>query len=486
MRRLLFSAVILFLLSGCAARSPVESVMARDFDRLESWIAQGYFNETNMKDNAGSSYLILFTLIQNNQRQWVEKIFKQRKDPLSFDYSGGLLMTAPNISMYNYLKSKGFTPLAKHFSMAFRREVARWMLADLNKKGSNELNEALAYAIGSANRTNFSPILEPILGPHIKENLAIIKIALSMGADLRDPNNYMGVPIYKTLGEPLYQALGSAIPPEIRTLIAEEKLEKKTQIAKQKSRKEAEIAEQKSLKMLEKHCLQNDDIVACKKYADLSQDVLGISLVKEKIDQKKAATRREEQKFANLKKNQKCQLKEQKWFYHSSTCEKGLAHGKGLAIHQNGQLKFEGVFKKGIRISGLLSHGGTPMYDGPVSGGRPDGMGICFHQGEPEECKYYKGKRVDVIYKQRIAMLEQQRIMDEKISKMAAEQKAQLDAIELKMLAGDSASVSVSDQHNGPGSVIGDIIMDNVSGKLNKEVNKLVDKGINKLFDHLF
>lgn len=484
MRRLLFSAVILFLLSGCAARSPLGSVLARDFDHLESWIAQGYFNETNMKDNAFISYVTLAHLIRENQRQWVEKIFKQRKDPLSFDWGDQLLTSAPNIAMYNYLKSQGFTPSAKHFGIFFPRATARWILADLKKKGMNELNEALIYAIDLAHKTDL--YYAPTLRSKRKGQVAIIKIALSMGADLRAPNHYMSVPIYRTLGEPLYQALGSAVPPEIRTLIAEEKMEKKIRIAKQKSQKEAEIVERKLLKTLEKRCLQNDDIAACKKYANLSQDGAGIKLVKEKIDQENAAIRREEQKFASLKKSQKCQLKEQKWFYHSSTCKKGLAHGKGLAVHRNGQLKFEGVFKKGIRISGLLSHGGTPMYDGPVSVGRPDGIGICFHQSEPEECKYYKGKRVDVIYKQRIAMLEQQRIMDEKISKMGEMQKAQLDAIEQKMLAGGSASSSTSGQQNGSGSVIGDIVMDKVSGRLDKEVDQLVDKGLNKLFDHLF
>ncbi|MEC4678820.1 MAG: hypothetical protein VST69_08725 [Nitrospirota bacterium] len=484
MRRLLFSAVILFMLSGCAARSPLESVVTRDFDRLEFWIAQSYFSEAKRKDNTFISHVTLKHLIEENQRQWVEKIFKQRKDPVSFDWNDQLLTSAPNISMYNYLKSQGFTPLAKHFSMSpLPRTVASWLLADLKNKGMNELNEALAYAIDFANATYLHFI--PTLRSQGKERIAIIKIALSMGADLRTPN-HMGVPIYKILSEPFYQALGSAVPPEIRILIAEEKMEKKTRIAKQKSQKEAEISEQQLLKALEKRCLQNDDMAACKKYANLSQDGAGIKLVKEKIDQENAAVHSEEQKFASLKKSQTCQLKEQTWFYHSNTCKKGLAHGKGLAVHLNGQLKFEGVFKKGVRISGLLSHGGTPMYDGPISGGRPDGIGICFHQGEPEECKYYKGKRVDVIYKQRIAMLEQQRILDEKISKMGEMQKAQLDAIEQKIGAGGSVSVSASSEHDGPGSVIGDIVMDKVSGRLDKEVNKLVDKGLNKLFDHLF
>lgn len=113
-----------------------------------------------------------------------------------------------------------------------------------------------------------------------------------------------------------------------------------------------------------------------------------------------------------LKGKQACRLKEDNWIYSGTACRKRLAHGEGVAYHMERDLRFEGTFRAGRRIKGIIYKGETPLFDGPIVNGRPDGVGICFHEGEPEECKFYKGKRVDVVYKQRIEMAKQRKEME--------------------------------------------------------------------------
>ena len=122
---------------------------------------------------------------------------------------------------------------------------------------------------------------------------------------------------------------------------------------------------------------------------------------------------------------QKCKVKEQGWVYTGSSCKAGFAHGTGRAINNGKSLSYAGKFINGQRIEGKIHFNGQPMYDGLLKNGKPNGKGICFYEGEPEECKYYEGKRVDSLYKQRIAMDKQQKLMDEKLAKIEQAQNAQ-------------------------------------------------------------
>jgi len=133
---------------------------------------------------------------------------------------------------------------------------------------------------------------------------------------------------------------------------------------------------------------------------------------------------------AYLYLNQKCRLIESDWIYQGSDCKAGLAHGKGKAVNSEKSLAFEGQFQRGARTHGKLYYNGVPMYDGPLQNSRPNGSGICFHEGEPEECKYYEGKRVDTLYKQRIEMAKQQAIIDEKLRKLELSQQDQMRQIQ--------------------------------------------------------
>ena len=120
----------------------------------------------------------------------------------------------------------------------------------------------------------------------------------------------------------------------------------------------------------------------------------------------------EDRRIAKLKKAQTCKLNDANWVYTSKACRSGYAHGTGVAEHVNGILRFEGTFKNGQRTRGIIYQNDEPLFDGSILAGRPDGMGVCYNNGEPEECRYYKGKRIDTLYKQRIELAAQTRYME--------------------------------------------------------------------------
>ncbi len=280
--------------------------------------------------------------------------------------------------------------------------------------------------------------------------------------------------------------LGGKAARDVYNLLAQSPIV--TNIARnQKEKKRAGQRAEEKAKRLRKElsarktrCLQANDTVSCQEYLKTATDLSGINEAKKIL--REGAALKMQVRMATLRKNQVCKLKEGKWLYSSKTCVNNLAHGKGVALHLNGQLKFEGTFNKGVRVTGLLSYNNAPMYDGPIAAGKPDGMGICFHKGEPEECKYYKGKRVDVIYKQRIAMLEQQRIMDAKIKQMADQQKQQLDAMQENIDSVKSRSASGRSGDDEP-TTLGGVLVDAAADKLR---DKAADKAVDLLFDALF
>jgi len=106
-----------------------------------------------------------------------------------------------------------------------------------------------------------------------------------------------------------------------------------------------------------------------------------------------------------IERTQKCRLKHQDWLYVGSACNDGYANGNGRAVSKDGVQSFSGRIVKGKFVSGLYTIEGNKEYDGLFKNGLPDGEGICFYRGKPEECKYYQGYRVDTLYKQREEMV---------------------------------------------------------------------------------
>ncbi|RDH83813.1 MAG: hypothetical protein DIZ80_06650 [endosymbiont of Galathealinum brachiosum] len=164
--------------------------------------------------------------------------------------------------------------------------------------------------------------------------------------------------------------------------------------------------------------------------------------------------------------SQKCKIKEDGWIYKGSSCNAGFAHGSGSAINNDKNLSYSGAFQNGHRVNGKVKYNGQPMYDGKMKQGKPNGLGICFHEGEPEECKYYEGKRVDSLYKQRIEMAKQQKIMDEKLAKMQQAQSAQYKQMQIQMRNTPAAAKSKD---------FGDVIIEEGQRRV-----------VNKIFDSLF
>ena len=91
-------------------------------------------------------------------------------------------------------------------------------------------------------------------------------------------------------------------------------------------------------------------------------------------------------------------LKNDNWAYTGKACENGLAHGMGRA-EDNAGLKFIGMFENGQRTKGEIFQAGNMIFEGNLVDDKPNGNAICYYEGEHEECRFYKGKRIDTLYK---------------------------------------------------------------------------------------
>ena len=128
-------------------------------------------------------------------------------------------------------------------------------------------------------------------------------------------------------------------------------------------------------------------------------------------------------------------------------------------------MKYEGKFINGQRVNGEISLNGKSLYDGAMKNGKPHGKGICYYNDEPEECKYYKGKRIDALYKQRIEFARQHEelaAMKEKMAEIQAQQQNQ------RYYSNQSNQASGSN-----------VIMDTLK-------RKATEKVVDKIFDQLF
>ena len=116
------------------------------------------------------------------------------------------------------------------------------------------------------------------------------------------------------------------------------------------------------------------------------------------------------------------------------------------------------------------------MYHGEIKDAKPHGKGVCFQEGEPEECKFYMGKRIDTLYKQRIAMAKQQKAMNEKLAQMQQAQDKRLTQMEGKISA---AAAAPRARTVSTGNDMGDVLM-------NAAKRKATDKVMDAVFDRLF
>ena len=110
--------------------------------------------------------------------------------------------------------------------------------------------------------------------------------------------------------------------------------------------------------------------------------------------------------FQKQKQQEKCSLVSDNWTYIEGDCVNSLAQGKGIAVNVEG-LRFEGSFNEGKRTEGEILQNGEMIFAGKLEDDKPHGEALCQYEGEYEECRFYKGKRIDSLYKIRLEMAKQ-------------------------------------------------------------------------------
>jgi outer membrane murein-binding lipoprotein Lpp len=121
-----------------------------------------------------------------------------------------------------------------------------------------------------------------------------------------------------------------------------------------------------------------------------------------------------ERRAKELEADQACAMDTIDWFYIGDDCLNDYAQGNGVALNPYQSLKFDGLIVDGIMIEGVLYKDDEQIYEGKFQDGLAHGSGICFYQGTPEECRYYKGDRVDSLHKQREEFNRQQEMLSDR------------------------------------------------------------------------
>ncbi len=104
--------------------------------------------------------------------------------------------------------------------------------------------------------------------------------------------------------------------------------------------------------------------------------------------------------FEQLSRKAKCKLKNSNWVYTAENCKDGYAEGEGSAEDRSG-LKFIGSFKAGSRVKGEIHQNDEMIFSGELVDDKPSGNAICLFEKEYEECRFFRGKRIDTLYKVR-------------------------------------------------------------------------------------
>lgn len=220
--------------------------------------------------------------------------------------------------------------------------------------------------------------------------------------------------------------------------------------------KRIQSAEKKALSL---ESCRNGDSSSCEY---LERNLTSLSPLRVQLANAISAGKTKRANFAAIRANAPCQLDDPDWRYTGQACAGTLAHGLGEAMHIDGELSFKGTIEKGHRVQGVLSVNGMPMYEGRLVNGKPEGAGICYFRGEPEECRYFQGMRVDALQKQRLEFAEQQELLRKQQQEMMAMRK-------------EIADLRSRPAGNSGGRTIGNAVADQAT-----------DYVIRKLFDRLF
>lgn len=161
-------------------------------------------------------------------------------------------------------------------------------------------------------------------------------------------------------------------------------------------------------------CRYRKSLTACQ---EISTRTDPLSVMGREASQIAAGLTQEQQEWGRLYASQKCRLQQANWLYEGDACVGSLAQGQGRARSRDGSLSFEGQFKRGQPVHGRLGVRGRPYFEGPMNNLAPEGAGICWHQGQPEECRMLNGERIDALHKQREENARQQSLAREQESR---------------------------------------------------------------------
>jgi hypothetical protein len=157
--------------------------------------------------------------------------------------------------------------------------------------------------------------------------------------------------------------------------------------------------------------------------SQLLVDADPLSTLRGRAEKQIAAIDKEANEWSELVAKQPCKLNDSsgEWVYLGSDCLNGLAHGSGKAVNRDRRSELTGTFERGGFVFGRTVYDGEPIFEGAYNNG-PDGPGICWYNGEPEQCHLMDGKRVDSLHKQRIEFANQQQAIREREERQREEE----------------------------------------------------------------
>ena len=435
---LLLSSILVY---GCASAPPITSrINQGDPNGALQLMRQG-IPATEIDDNgfsplhhaATKGYLkVTDDLIKRGVHADIKARDKYGQTPLMYATRNGhsqvadlLLKHGANI---NARQNFGWTPLMQ----AIRGEHPD-IAIDLINRGAN---------VNDKNNSGWDAIQ---MAARYTDSIELVELLLSKGANINSANSYnytaVGLAAFGNNKNVAAYLIVKGADVNIAKTKGERKGENTLGVMNRKNNRAAIYAIVDRLKVEEQQAQQE---------------------VAEQEEQEKK--QKQQQRVAALKAKSPCPMKEKGWVYTQGACSNGFASGKGEAMHENGELSFKGEIKEGKRVKGILYFTQTPMFDGDIIDGRPHGKGVCFIKGSPEECKYYKGERIDILHKQRLELAEQRRV----IEAMQVQMKKDMAAIKNQA----PQKVYVNQQQSKD---IGDVIKEEAQRRV-----------VEKLFDQLF
>lgn len=420
--RLLIVLAVSWGLVGCAMS--IEEVRNASETELVSMVREGYFDNGCPLDPIGKSLAkaeLFCELVYHDRRKLVEEILRVSPRTLT---CMPLLACSPSKEAYLHWKAIGAPLQLAGFPINGARiqglpgqslqvaagnakpEIVALHLrdgADARKRSgyaSSPLGEALQAWHLNATQTERdgylpgmvhlygvtgyvgNPVTVRVRRSDAAPSLEIVRMLIESGADLDDLVDTsamgelgVGYPGWYTSGI-TYRKRYSPLPPELA--VAERQAREVRQaLADCRNRKQRSAC---------------DQVLA---------RATSFSPARELAQQQIAQIDQEQGNWNSLLAAQRCRVQRDNWAYEGSACANGLAQGAGRARSRDRSSVYDGQFAQGQPVNGRLTVSGRPYFEGGFRNWTPEGAGICWHEGRPEECRMLNGERIDTLHKQR-------------------------------------------------------------------------------------